>query len=113
MSRSSTEAEYRALAHAAAELVWIQNLLQEAGIRLRRPPSLLCDNLGATYMCKNPVFHSRMKHLALDYFFVHDMVAEGSLSVQHISACDQVADVLTKPLGRGLLYSRSSGPRLV
>ncbi|XP_019199161.1 PREDICTED: uncharacterized protein LOC109192877 [Ipomoea nil] len=53
----------------------------------------LCDNLGATYVCKNPVFRSRMKHLSLDYFFVRNMVAAESLFVCHVSANGQVADV--------------------
>lgn len=66
--RSSIEVEYHALAHAIVELVWIKNLLREANICLAQPPPLLCDNLGTTYVCKNLVFHLKMKHLALDYF---------------------------------------------
>ncbi|CAH9114450.1 unnamed protein product [Cuscuta epithymum] len=100
VSRSSTEAEYRALANATAELLWVQNLLCELGISLSRPPLLMCDNLGATFVCANPVFHSRMKHLALDYFFVRELVERHQLHVRHISTKHQVADALTKPLGR-------------
>lgn len=61
VSRSSTEAEYRALANAVAEVLWVKNLLYELGIVLRHPPVVFCDNLGATYVSANPVFHSRMK----------------------------------------------------
>ncbi|GJY98846.1 hypothetical protein Tco_0516276 [Tanacetum coccineum] len=57
-------------------------------------------DLGATYLCVNPVYHSRMKHVALDYHFVRERVSEGSLRVLHISSKDQLADMLTKPLGR-------------
>ncbi|GKB69960.1 transposable element [Tanacetum coccineum] len=67
VSRSSTEAEYKALANAATEISWVKHLLHELGINLLQPPRLFCDNTGATYVCANPVYHSRMKHLAFDY----------------------------------------------
>nr|GMD55663.1 uncharacterized mitochondrial protein AtMg00810-like [Ipomoea batatas] len=68
MSRSSTEREYRALASSAAEKIWVRNLLYKLGMVLSCSPLLYYDNMGATYVTKNPMFHSRMKHLALDYF---------------------------------------------
>lgn len=100
VSRSSTEAEYKAIANTTAEILWIQNLLHEMGINLTLPPTLFCDNTGATYLCANPVFHSRMKHISLDYHFVRECVANGSLKVLHVSTRDQLADVLTKALPR-------------
>jgi histone deacetylase 1/2 len=105
VSRSSTEAEYKALANAAAEISWVKNLLQELGLRTTRTPSLFCDNTGATYLCANPVYHSRMKHVALDYHFVREQVNAGHLKVFHISSKEQLADVLTKPLPRSPFLS--------
>lgn len=70
VARSSTEAEYRAVAHTSAELRWICSLLTKLGVMLTSPPTVYCDNIGATYLCQNPVFHSRMKHIAIDYHFV-------------------------------------------
>lgn len=100
VSRSSTEAEYRGIANAASEVRWICNLLTELHIHLPTPPVIYCDNVGATYLSANPVFHSRMKHIALDYHFVRGQVQSGSLRVSHVSAKDQLADALTKPLPR-------------
>jgi hypothetical protein len=57
VSRSSTESEYKALADATAELIWIQVLLRKLGISHLRPPSLWCDNIGVTYLFANPIFH--------------------------------------------------------
>ena len=98
LSRSSTEAEYRPVANTAAELRWICSLLTELGITLPSDPFTYCDNIGATYLCANPVFHSRMKHIALDYHFIREQIQSGQLRVTHVSTRDQLADALTKPL---------------
>ena len=60
--------------------------------------SLFFDNIGATYLCSNPVNHSRMKHISLDYHFVREQVQSKQIQVSHVSTKDQVADLLTKPL---------------
>ncbi|XP_019160475.1 PREDICTED: uncharacterized protein LOC109157048 [Ipomoea nil] len=67
VARSSTEAEYKALADVAAEVTWVVSLLPELGLHGRQPSSIWCDNLGATYLCANPVFHARTKHVEIDY----------------------------------------------
>ena len=100
VARSSTEAEYRAVANTAAELSWICNILTELGIILPAPPVVYCDNVGATFLCANLVFHSRMKHIAVDYHFVRGQIQQGALRVSHVNTKDQLADALTKPLSR-------------
>jgi histone deacetylase 1/2 len=56
VSRSSTEAEYKAVANATAEMIWVEALLAELGVKLQQKLSLWCDNLGATYLSVNPIF---------------------------------------------------------
>ncbi|KAL8124216.1 hypothetical protein AgCh_012014 [Apium graveolens] len=73
------------LALSKAEMQWIQNLLLELGGSFAQPPTIHCDNIGATYLSANPVFHSRMKHLTLDYHFVRQQVQAGKLKVCYIS----------------------------
>ena len=70
VSRSSTEVEYRALAIAAAKLAWIRQLLCDIHIPLHIPPLIHYDNISTISLASNPVFHSRMKHLQIDYHFV-------------------------------------------
>lgn len=103
VSRSSTEAEYKALANGTAEAIWVQSLLKELRVCQPRPPVLWCDNLGATYLTANPVFHARTKHIEVDFHFVRERVAMGALDVRFISSNDQIADGFTKPATRNML----------
>ncbi|GAA0174373.1 hypothetical protein LIER_43972 [Lithospermum erythrorhizon] len=61
--------------------------------------NLWSDNLGATYLCANSVFHARTKHIKINFHFVREKVAWKELQIQLISSKDQIVDVLTKPLG--------------
>jgi histone deacetylase 1/2 len=98
VARSSTEAEYKAMEIATAEIIWLESLLAELGVRLRTSPRLWCDNLGATYLSANPVFHARAKHIEIDFHFVRERVAHKQLQVRFISSKDQLADGFTKAL---------------
>ncbi|XP_028119278.1 uncharacterized protein LOC114316794 [Camellia sinensis] len=71
VSRSSSEAEYRALAQTLAELSWIGMLLAELHISIP-VPTLWCDNLSAIAMSNNHIFHARTKHIEVDYHFVRE-----------------------------------------
>ncbi|XP_017982353.1 PREDICTED: uncharacterized mitochondrial protein AtMg00810-like [Theobroma cacao] len=55
MARSSTEAEYRAIANTTAELIWIKNLLNELHVSSSSTPILHCDNIGAMYLFQSCV----------------------------------------------------------
>ncbi|XP_058747018.1 secreted RxLR effector protein 161-like [Vicia villosa] len=97
VERSSTEAEYRSLAQATADLLWLQTLFTELGIAIQQP-LVLCDNQSAVLLAHNPILHSRTKHMEIDLFFVREKVIAKTIAVAHIPGVDQVADTLTKPL---------------
>jgi len=98
VSRSSTEAEYKSMANATAEMIWVEQLLGELGIKLKVKPRLWCDNLGATYLAANLVFHARTKHIEIDFHFVRERVARRQLEIRFVPTEDQVADGFTKAL---------------
>jgi hypothetical protein len=80
------EAEYKALANATIEIIWVQSVLQELGIRQPIKALLWCDNLGATYLLANPTFHARMKHI--DNITLCVRVSKGLLNIRFISTRD-------------------------
>jgi hypothetical protein len=97
VARSNTEAEYRSLAQATADALWVQTLLTE----LTEPftaPVIYCDNQSAVLLAHNPILHSRTKHMEIDLFFVREKVIAKQLSVIHIPGTEQLADILTKPI---------------
>jgi histone deacetylase 1/2 len=98
VSRSSTEAEYKSVANATAEVVWMESLLAKLGVQLTQTPCLWCDNLGATYLSANPIFHAGAKHIKIDFHFVRERVLRKQLKIRLIPSKDQVADSFTKPL---------------
>jgi histone deacetylase 1/2 len=81
-----------------AEVMWVQKLLEELRIPSPKKAQLWCDNIGATYLLVNPVFHAKNKHIEVDYHFVRERVAQSLLSIGFVPTGDQVADGFTKPL---------------
>ena len=79
-ARSNTETEYRNLTQTSTKLTRIQALLTELRVPFTTPV-LYCDNQSAVSIAHNPVFHSRMKHMEIDIFFVREKVPAKQLSV--------------------------------
>ena len=61
---------------------------------------LKVDNKSALALAKNPVFHKRSKHIRVKYHFIRDCLEDGSIKANHIAMTDQLADILTKSLGK-------------
>ena len=98
VTRSSTEVEYRALATTAAKVSWLRILFKELRIFLSHVPVLWCDNASAIALSANPMFHSRTKHIEVDYHYVHEKGLHRDLCVRFVSGKDNLADIFTKPL---------------
>jgi hypothetical protein len=102
VSRSSAEAEYRAIANAIAECTWLRHLLAELRFDLPKATMAFYDNMSAVYMSHNPIHHRRTKHIELDIHFVREKVALGQLRVHHVPSGRQLADIFTKGLSSSL-----------
>jgi hypothetical protein len=61
-------------------------------------PTIWCDNIGATYLLGNPIFHACTKHVEVDYYFFRNRVAKKEIHIRFIPSRDQLVDVFTKPL---------------
>ncbi|XP_020216904.1 uncharacterized protein LOC109800534 [Cajanus cajan] len=98
VSRSSSEAEYRALASTACEIQWLTYLLEDFRISFTRPALLYCDNQSALQIASNQVFHERTKHIEIDCHLLREKVTNGLLKLLHVSSSSQLADIYTKAL---------------
>ena len=98
VSRSSTESEYRAMAIATCEIVWLRWLLADMGVHISQPTPLYCDNESAIMIAKNSVFHERTKHIEIDCHFTRHHLQKGTISLPYVPSSLQIADILTKPL---------------
>ena len=98
VSRSSAEAEYRAVANAVAECCWLRQLLGELRALVPKATVVFYDNISLVYMAGNPVHHRRTKHIELDIHFVREKVALGQFRVLHVPTTQQFADVMMKGL---------------
>ncbi|KAL2088069.1 hypothetical protein ACEWY4_016897 [Coilia grayii] len=96
---STAEAEYVALSQAAQECTWLTRLLSVLGMDAT-PVVILEDNQGAIAIGKNPVDHSRTKHIDIRYHYIRECVQKGQIQLQYCPTDDMKADILTKPLAK-------------
>ncbi|GJY96673.1 hypothetical protein Tco_0513583 [Tanacetum coccineum] len=96
---STTKAEYVSAGKACQQALWMKQALIDYGIRLD-DVLIMCDNKGAIDLSKNPVQHSRTKHIEIRHHFLRDNVQKGNISIEKVASEDNIADIFTKPLKR-------------
>ncbi|GJY71411.1 hypothetical protein Tco_0475114 [Tanacetum coccineum] len=94
---STTEAEYVFVGKACQQALWMKQALIDYDIRLDDVP-IMCDNKGAIDLSKNPVQHSRTKHIEIRHHFLRDNVQKGNISIEKVASEDNIVDIFTKPL---------------
>jgi hypothetical protein len=117
VSRSSTEAELRALATTTAEIIWIRWLLADLAISCDSPTLLHCDNIGAIQICHDPVKCELTKHIGVDVSFTRSHSHQKTIDLQYVPSELQLADFFTKAQTRAqhqfhLIKRNASNPPL-
>ncbi|WVZ49176.1 hypothetical protein U9M48_000553, partial [Paspalum notatum var. saurae] len=100
VSLSTTEAEYIAAASCCSQLLWMKATFSDFGLRFGKIP-LLVDSTSAISVAKNPVLHSRTKHIDVRFHFLRDHYEKGDIDLVHVASENQLADIFTKPLEFG------------
>ena len=96
VSRSSAEAELRAMALVTAEVTWLRWLLEDFGVSVSMPTPLLSDSTGAISMALNPADHEHRKHIGVDVFYTQAQVHDGIVAPRYVPSEIQLADLFTK-----------------
>ena len=94
---STAEAKYIAIGSYYTQLLWMQKLLHDYDICQEHLISY-CDNTSAINLSKNPIQHSRTKHIEIQHHFIRELVEDRMHTLEFIHTDDQKADLFTKPL---------------
>ena len=97
VSLSTAEANYIVAGSCCAQLLWMKKLLHDYGIT-QDTMCVFCDNMSAINLSKNPVQHSKSKHIKIRYHFIQDLVENKIGCLEVINTDNQKADIVTKPL---------------
>ncbi|KAD4586555.1 hypothetical protein E3N88_24156 [Mikania micrantha] len=97
VATSTAEAEYIAAASCTSQILWLQSQLLDYGIKELKTP-LLMDSASALCIVKNPVQHSRTKHIEIRHHFIRDCFEKGLIDPKFVPSADELADIFTKPL---------------
>ncbi|GJU40391.1 putative ribonuclease H-like domain-containing protein [Tanacetum coccineum] len=103
VATSTTEAEYVAAANCCGQVLWIQNQMLDYGFNFMNT-KIYIDNESTICIVKNPVFHSKTKHIAIRHHFIRDAYEKKLIQVLKIHTDDNVADLLTKAFDVSSLY---------
>ena len=98
ISQSTAEAEYVVVAENFSNITWIKQLLEGMHMKISEPVIIYCDNTSAINISKNPVMHSKTKHISIKYHYLREQVQEKEVILEYVQSKEQLADIFTKPL---------------
>ncbi|KAK4408869.1 Retrovirus-related Pol polyprotein from transposon RE1 [Sesamum angolense] len=96
VAQSSAEAEYIAAAATSNQAIWLRRILEDIGEKQEEPTTIYCDNKSAIAITKNPVQHSRTKHIDIKYHSLREATTRGEIELKYCSTEEQLADIFTK-----------------
>lgn len=98
VAQSSCEAEYIAASKNTNEIAWLREELSELELKQREPTIIFMDSQSAICLTRNPVFHSKIKHIPLKYHHIRDMIMKKQIQVEYVKTGNMTANILTKAL---------------
>jgi len=100
ISLSTAEAKYIAVANYCTQILWMKEALKDVNIGTNQPITMYCDNTSAISLGKNPVMHSKTKHIPIKYHFLREQVADQNIILEYINTKEKIVDIFTKALPR-------------
>ncbi|SPC64543.1 uncharacterized protein UHOD_11946 [Ustilago sp. UG-2017b] len=111
VSLSAVEAEFIAATEATCEVLFLKQLLRSIGIATSTP-TIYSDNTGCIQVSKDPAQHWKLKHIDTKYHFICNNVQGGRVQVKYVDTKRNLADVLTKPVGKQAIQQARLGLHL-
>lgn len=100
VTRSSAEAEFRAMSQGICEGIWLNQMLDEIGIPINYTMRILFDNKSVISIAKNPVHHDKTKHVEIGQHFIKEKIDHNMIVADHVTSCRQTAEILNKAMPR-------------
>ena len=98
VSLSTAEAEYIAATACCTQILWMKKTLQDINMTCNELIPILCDNTSAISISKNPIMHSKTKHIPIKFHFLKEQVLNNITKLEYVSTHCQIADIFTNPL---------------
>ena len=96
--------EYISVGSYYAQILWMRQQLSDYGLMLDHIP-IPCDNTNAINLFKNPILHSRTKHIEIRHHFLRDHVQKGDYVLDFVETKNQLANIFTKPLPKESFFT--------
>jgi hypothetical protein len=97
VSLSTAEAKYIAAATCCTQVLWMKQTLTDIQVEYDEPIPIYFDNTSAIIISKNPVMHSKTKHIPIKYHFLREQVVDKNIRVEYVDTKEKVTDIFTKP----------------
>ena len=73
-------------------------MLKDIGITFEELVIIYCDNTSTVSMSKNPILHSKTKHISIKYHVLREIVAEKEIILEYVNTKEYIVDIFTKAL---------------
>lgn len=111
ISHSTMESEFIALAAAGKEAEWLRNMLLDIKLWPQPMPaiSIFCDSETTMCVAHNKIYNGKSRHISLRHAYIRELITNGAITIIYVRSNKNLADPLTKPLGRDVVQQTCRG----